>query len=86
MSVTTTTAGELTAEQVQSILVQPLESASAFLASGPRVFDSSNPVRIPKMGGPTSPSWHGESEQISEVEPGFDEIQLLPSTMKSVKC
>jgi hypothetical protein len=31
----TTTAPELTAEQVQRILVQPLEAESLFLASGP---------------------------------------------------
>ncbi len=82
----TVAAPELTAEQVQRILVQPLEDASVFLAAGPRIFDTNgSQVRIPKLGGPTSPSWHGESEQISEVNPTFDEIVLLPSTMKSVK-
>ncbi len=52
MAVSTATAPELTAVQVQRILVQPLEAASAFLASGPRIFDSAGPVRIPKLGGP----------------------------------
>lgn len=85
MAVDTTTASELTAEQVQRILVQPLEAASQFLASGPRIFDSANPVRIPKLGGPVDPAWHGENEQITERDVGFDEITLLPSTMKSVK-
>lgn len=80
-----TTASELTAEQVQRILVQPLEAASTFLASGPRIFDSASPVRIPKMGAATAPAWHGENEQISEKDPTFDEVTLLPSTMKSVK-
>ncbi len=47
MAVSTATASELTAEQVQRILVQPLEAASALLASGPRIFDSAGPVRIP---------------------------------------
>lgn len=82
----TATAPELTAEQVQRILVAPLEEASRFLAAGPRVFDTDgSQVRIPKLGGPTDPSWHGENEQISEVDVEFDEIVLLPSTMKSVK-
>ncbi len=77
---------ELTAEQVQRILVQPLEAQSVFLAAGPRIFDTNgSQVRIPKMAPPTSPSWHGESEQITEVSPDFDEVTLLPSTMKSVK-
>lgn len=86
MAVSTTTAAELTAEQVQKILVQPLEQASVFLAAGPRIFDTNgSPVRIPKMGGPTSPDWIGENELITEKDVTFDEVTLLPSTMKSVK-
>jgi len=86
MALSTATAPELTAEQVQRILVQPLEAASAFLASGPRIFDSAGPVRIPKLGGPvTDPGWTGENELIPERDVDFDEITLLPSTMKSVK-
>lgn len=78
-------ATELTAEQTLNTLVRPLEDASAFLAAGPRIIDTAGPLRIPKLGGPTSPSWHGENEQIDEVDPTFDEVSLLPSTMKSIK-
>ncbi|CAN5191382.1 hypothetical protein BH23ACT9_BH23ACT9_08720 [soil metagenome] len=86
MAASTTTAPELTAEQVQAILVQPLEAASVFLAAGPRIFDTDgNQVRIPTLAGMTDPSWHGENELIDEVEADFGEIVLLPSTMKSVK-
>lgn len=86
MAESTTSAAALTQEQVQAILVQPLEAASVFLASGPRIFDTNgSPVRVPKLGGPTSPSWHSENEQISEVDPTFDEVTLLPNGMKSVK-
>lgn len=86
MAVSTQNTNELTAEQVQSILVQPLEEQSQFLAAGPRIFDTNgSQVRIPKLGGPTTPAWHGENEQITEQDPDFDEITLLPSTMKSVK-
>lgn len=85
MALDTTNTPELNTEQVQRILVQPLETASAFLASGPRIFDSANQVRIPKMGGPTSPDWYGENEQITDDDVSFDEVVLLPSTMKSVK-
>jgi HK97 family phage major capsid protein len=34
---------------------------------------------------PTSPDWIGENELITEADVGFDEVTLLPSTMKSVK-
>lgn len=85
MAESTTNASELTREQVQTVLVKPLEAASIFLAAGPRIFDSASPVRIPKLGGATNPDWIGENEQITEKDVDFDEIQLLPSTMKSVK-
>lgn len=81
----TTNATELTAEQVVTTLIQPLEAQSQFLAAGPRIIDTAGPLRIPKMGGPTSPAWHGQNEQITEQDPTFDEVSLLPSTMKSIK-
>lgn len=78
-------ATELTSEQVLTTLIKPLEAASTFLAAGPRIIDTAGPLRIPKLGGPTSPAWHGENEQITEVDPTFDELHLLPSTMESIK-
>lgn len=86
MANSTTTAPELTQEQVQKILIQPLEEKSAFLSAGPRVFDTSGPLRIPKMGNATEdPGWTGENELIPERDVDFDEVTLMPSTMKSVK-
>lgn len=86
MTVTTVTAPELTREQVAAILVKPLEAVSVFLASGPRIFDTAGPLRIPKLGGPvTDPGWTGEAEPIPERDVDFGEIKLMPSTMKSVK-
>ncbi len=85
-TIPTAAGGALTAEQVQRILIKPLEAASVFLAAGPTIFDTNgSQVRIPKLGGPTSPTWVGENEQIPEADVSFDEIILLPSTMKSVK-
>lgn len=93
MTVKTTSATELTAEQVQRILVKPLEQGSTFLACGPRIFDTAGPIRIPKLGGmvdegtttPDEPDWIGEAELITKKDVDFGEVSLLPSTMKSVK-
>ncbi|PQZ85596.1 phage major capsid protein [Arthrobacter sp. MYb227] len=86
MAVSTTNATELTAEQVQKTLVKPLEEKSIFLASGPRIFDTNgSAIRIPKLGGPTVPGWHGQNELIGEEDPTFDEVLLMPDTMKSIK-
>ena len=92
MAVKTSTAPELTAEQVVRVLVQPLEESSKFLASSPRIFDTTGPLRVPKMGGmvddqgdPDTPDWIGESELITTKDVDFREVTLLPSTMKSIK-
>lgn len=88
MALNTTDATELTREQVATILTKPLEQASVFLAAGPRVFDTTGPLRVPGLpgaGDPAALEWIGESELIPEWETDFSEVQLLPSTMKSVK-
>lgn len=88
MSVDTTTATELTSEQVSTILTKPLEQRSIFLAANPQVFDTDgSQLRIPAAPGTQveSLTWVGENELIPEVDPDFDELILLPSTMKSVK-
>lgn len=81
----TTNATELVATQVASILIKPLEAQSQFLAAGPRIIDTAGPLRIPKMANATAPAWHGQNELITEVDPDFNELSLLPSTMKSIK-
>ncbi len=87
MAASTVNASELTREQVQAVLVQPLTAQSVFLSSAPRIFDTDgSQVRIPKMGAPIAdPGWTGENEQIPERDAAFGEVVLLPSTMQSVK-
>lgn len=87
MAESTLTTPQLTAEQVQHILIQPLEAASVFLAAGPHMFDTNgSQIRIPKLGGQVQRSFVGEGQPIPEADVNFgDEIILLPSTMQSVK-
>src|SRR5690625_7992649 len=88
MALNTADATELTREQVANILTKPLEQASVFLAAGPRVFDTTGPLRVPGLPGAGDPAdleWVGESELIPEWAADFSEVQLVPSTMKSVK-
>lgn len=88
MALDTVVADELTAEQVASILTQPLEQRSIFLEAGPQIFDTNgSPIRIPAAPGTEVDTlqWVGENELIPEVDPDFGEMTLLPSTMKSVK-
>lgn len=86
MAITTANSPELTREIVQQILVQPLETASVFLAAGPRIFDTDgSPIRIPKLGAAGTATFVTEGTVIPEADYNFDEIELLASSMKSVK-
>lgn len=101
MAASTSTAAELTREQVATILTKPLEQASAFLAAGPRIFDTDgSPVRVPTepafdySGSDGTPGgddsihalpFTAENGQIPEADLDTDELVLLPSSMKSLK-
>lgn len=88
MAQNTQNTSELTREQVSTMLIQPLEAASVFLAAGPTIFDTDgSPVRVPVAPGSEADElqWIGESEQIPNQTYDLSEISLLPSTMKSIK-
>ncbi|OKH70648.1 capsid protein [Mycobacterium sp. SWH-M3] len=85
MAVGTSTATELTQQQVAKILVKPLEESAKFLAAGPRIFDTASELRLPKLGGPTTVGFVGENELIPDADTDFDEVVLMPTTMKSIK-
>ena len=51
MALSMKTQTELTAEEVKSFLIEPLEAASVVLAEGPVILDSptGDPLRIPRI-------------------------------------
>ncbi len=75
----------LVQSQVSSLLVQPLEQASTFLAAGPVILDSSSPVRVPRIVNGVTAGFVAEGAQITDGDVAFDEVTLLPSTLKSLK-
>lgn len=77
--------GTLIQSQVADLLVQPLEQASTFLAAGPTILDSSSPVRVPRIANGVTAGFVAEGAQISDGDVAFDEVTLLPSTLKGLK-
>jgi HK97 family phage major capsid protein len=71
--------------EVASLLVQPLEQVSTFLAAGPVVLDSNAPVRVPRVVNGVTAGFVAEGAQISDGDVAFDEVTLLPSTLKGLK-
>lgn len=82
----TTSQNVLIKDQVQSMLVKPLEAASVMLASGATIFNSSAPLRIPRLDSSGTVGFVGEGEQIPDTyTAGFSEIPLMPTERKSLK-
>ena len=65
--------------QVAALLVSPLEQASTFLAAGPTILDSANPVRVPRIVNGVTANFVAEGAQITDGDVAFDEVTLLPS-------
>ena len=82
---TTGTLPTLQQDQIASLLVQPLEAESVFLAAGPRIIDTNGPIRVPRIATGLSVGFVGEGAQIPEASVGMDEVSMLPSTLKSLK-
>lgn len=82
---TTGTLPTLQQDQIASLLVQPLEAESVFLAAGPKIIDTNGPIRVPRIATGLSVGFVGEGAQIPEASVGVDEVSMLPSTLKSLK-
>jgi hypothetical protein len=79
MAETTSANPELLADQVSSLLVQPLEAASVVLSSGPRIFDTSGVLRVPKLVSGATVGFVGEGGLIPDTaDVDFDELVHLP--------
>jgi len=82
--------GVLTPERVIPILFEPLAAASVVLQATPteRIFDADGgaPVRIPRIASlALADPWRSENTLIAEVDPVYDELVLLPTSLKSLK-
>jgi len=77
----------LVPEHVESLLIEPLLAESVVLAAGPRVFVAEGaPVLIPKITALVlNDPWRSENTLIAETDPTYGEVELLPSSLKSLK-
>lgn len=82
-----TNQSNLIKDQVSTMLVKPLEAASVMLASGATIFNSSAPLRIPRLDSSGTVGFVGEGEQIPDTYTvGNSEILLMPTERKSLKA
>lgn len=72
-------------DKIASLLIAPLQQASSFLSAGPKVIDSSQPLRVPRIASGVNAGFVKEGEQIGDDSVEFDEVTLLPSSLASIK-
>lgn len=82
---TTGTLPTLQKDQIASLLVEPLEAESVFLAAGPKIIDTNGPIRVPRIASGLTVGFVGEGAAIPEASVGMDEVAMLPSSLKSLK-
>lgn len=73
-------------DQVSSLLVQPLEASSFVLSSGVRIFDSSEPLKIPRLASSGTVDYVAEGAEIPDTyDVDFNEISLMPTSRRAIK-
>lgn len=84
---TTAGGGATVPEDLAPVLVDELLATSVVLEATPRVFVAEGaPLRIPRIDALNlSSPWHAENTQITEDDPTYGEVVLLPTTLKSLK-
>ncbi|MDG4669002.1 phage major capsid protein [Mycobacterium sp. 236(2023)] len=82
---TAATQPTLTAAEVANLLVQPLEQESTFLSAGPQIIDTAGPLRVPRIASGATAGFYAAGAPITDSNVNFDEVQLLPSSLKGIK-
>jgi HK97 family phage major capsid protein len=86
MAESTATNTTLLQDQVANLLVQPLEAASVVLASGPKIFDTAEVLRVPRLASGATVGFVAEGAAIPDTaDVSFDELTLMPTERKSIK-
>jgi HK97 family phage major capsid protein len=85
-SSTTITNSTLTQDQVESILIMPLQQASTYLSQGFPTFTSNGePIKIPSLSSLGTATFVAQGSAIPEVAASTSEIELLPTTVQASK-
>lgn len=86
MAATTSGNPTLTRDEIERMLIQPLQQASTFLRVGsPQFTSNGEAVKIPSLTSMGSASYVAEGSAVPDVTPTTSEIELLGSDIYSLK-
>lgn len=72
-------------QDVSSTIVQPLVANSVILQQGPHMFQTSAPLRVPRLAASTNVGYVAEGATITNAAIAVDEVDLLPSVREGMK-
>lgn len=82
----TITNATLTQDVVERLLINPLTQSSTYLNVGFPIFTSNGePIKVPTLTSLGTPGYIAQGSAIAEVDATTSEIELLPSTVFSIK-
>lgn len=85
-SMSTSGNATLTQAQVERLLIEPLRNASSYLRQGfPTFASNGEPIKIPSLTSIGTATFVAQGTAIPEATASTSEIELLPSTVYSVK-
>jgi HK97 family phage major capsid protein len=86
MASSTITNNTLTQDQVERLLIMPLQERSTYLQQGfPTFVSNGEAIKIPSLSSLGTATYVAEGTAIPQVTATTSEIELLPSTVRSVK-
>ena len=85
-SSTTISNSTLTQDQVERLLIMPLQERSTYLSQGfPTFVSDGEPIKVPSLSSLGTAGYVAQGSAIPEVAATTSEIELLPSTVQSTK-
>lgn len=85
-SSTTIANSTLTQDQVERLLIMPLQERSTYLSQGfPTFVSNGEPIKVPSLSSLGTASYVAQGSAIPEVSATTSEITLLPTTVQATK-
>jgi HK97 family phage major capsid protein len=76
----------LTQDQVERLLIYPLQERSTYMAQGFPIFTSDGePIKLPSLTSFGTATFVAQGTAIPEVTASTSEVELLPNTVRSIK-
>lgn len=79
MSVFTTNVSAISPDQIEALIVQPVEAASVAMQAATLINTNATETRIPRVTSDPSAAWVAEGDEIGTSDPTIDDVAIVPA-------